>query len=405
MRSLLKASRSHAGGFVLSAVSAVIGCAHLTVHSLTADGLERQEAYSEPQSATTRTAADAINAEPQLVESSSLPGTIVTPHMEQAIVPGKNVLYCSTLQLAWNALEDRVFKEKIRLEGDPPVVRALGKRLSREEDLAEESYLAMVDMLTSEFLARLNDALRAKFRDQAPAEVRHEIPRSPPPHFLAYAYLFKNLEFARPFDLGPDPGVFSWDAGETAAVVTFGIDGYDSDTNRERGAQIKILEYRHDDRFILELKSQSTRDQIILAKMPPKPTLLETIEAMDRAAARHSAAEACLGEYEIVSIPGVSFNVRHTFAELSDKRIANEGKQDWRISEAMQQTRFTLNQKGAVLQSVAEIITVGSNTPPHEKPRHFVFDGPFLICLRQKDAKYPYLALWVGNAELLVKQR
>jgi hypothetical protein len=28
----------------------------------------------------------------------------------------------------------------------------------------------------------------------------------------------------------------------------------------------------------------------------------------------------------------------------------------------------------------------------------------FLICLKQKSDRYPYFALWVGNAELLVKR-
>ena len=30
-----------------------------------------------------------------------------------------------------------------------------------------------------------------------------------------------------------------------------------------------------------------------------------------------------------------------------------------------------------------------------------VFDKPFLIMLQRSDAKTPYFALWVGNADLL----
>lgn len=185
IRFLPRASRLHAGVFVLGAVAAVVGCACWTAHSLVADRPGGRGVSSEPQSAATSNAA-AMDAEPPLVDSSSLPDTIVTPHMEQPIVPGKNILYCSTFQLAWNALEDRVFKEKIRLEGDPPMVRALNKGLSTEQDLAEDSYVAMAGALTSEFLARLNGALRARFRDHAPPEVRLAIPQWPdPPRFLA----------------------------------------------------------------------------------------------------------------------------------------------------------------------------------------------------------------------------
>jgi hypothetical protein len=38
-----------------------------------------------------------------------------------------------------------------------------------------------------------------------------------------------------------------------------------------------------------------------------------------------------------------------------------------------------------------------------EQLREFVFDKPFLLCLKEKEAKYPYLAIWVDNSELLVK--
>ena len=32
-----------------------------------------------------------------------------------------------------------------------------------------------------------------------------------------------------------------------------------------------------------------------------------------------------------------------------------------------------------------------------------IFDKPFLIMLQRSDAKMPYFALWVDNAELLVR--
>jgi hypothetical protein len=104
IRFLPRASRLHAGVFVLGAVAAVVGCACWTAHSLAADRPGGRGVSSEPQSAATSNAA-AMDAEPPLVDSSSLPDTIVTPHMEQPIVPGKNILYCSTFQLAWISTE------------------------------------------------------------------------------------------------------------------------------------------------------------------------------------------------------------------------------------------------------------------------------------------------------------
>lgn len=36
-------------------------------------------------------------------------------------------------------------------------------------------------------------------------------------------------------------------------------------------------------------------------------------------------------------------------------------------------------------------------------PRHFVFDGPFLIYLKRRAGGRPFFALWVDGAELLTK--
>jgi hypothetical protein len=62
---------------------------------------------------------------------------------------------------------------------------------------------------------------------------------------------------------------------------------------------------------------------------------------------------------------------------------------------AKQAVRFRLDETGAVLKS--ETLLAASLTQ-----RNLVFDKPFLIYMKRGNAKAPYFALWVGNAELLV---
>jgi hypothetical protein len=69
----------------------------------------------------------------------------------------------------------------------------------------------------------------------------------------------------------------------------------------------------------------------------------------------------------------------------------------------MQSTRFLLNESGARLESEAWIAVSNGDPPPPPKPRHFVFDKPFLIYLRELQAEQPYLAIWVENSEVLAK--
>jgi hypothetical protein len=92
--------------------------------------------------------------------------------------------------------------------------------------------------------------------------------------------------------------------------------------------------------------------------------------------------------------------VNHTFQELSGKRLMNKNKEDWTIGQCVQWTRFRLNEKGAFLKSKTEMIFIAGPG----KWRYFYFDRPFLILLKQKGAKHPYFAMWVGNTELMVKK-
>jgi len=41
-------------------------------------------------------------------DSKDLKHTIITAHLEEKIVPGKNVIYCSTFQLAWNESREEI---------------------------------------------------------------------------------------------------------------------------------------------------------------------------------------------------------------------------------------------------------------------------------------------------------
>lgn len=66
------------------------------------------------------------------------------------------------------------------------------------------------------------------------------------------------------------------------------------------------------------------------------------------------------------------------------------------IHIARQDIRFRLSEKGAILMSGAEITEEGGGEA--------VFDEPFLLYLKEKQAKYPYLAMWVAHPEILLKQ-
>jgi hypothetical protein len=358
--------------------------------------------------------------EPEQVKSTELEQTIITPVMETPIVAGKNLVYCSTFQIVWNMLQDSIVGEDLRMVDQAEVVDLLNKQLSTTRDISEECYVAMVDWLSLEFLRRINDELKRKFGDNAPPEVVEPIR----PGYFCYAFLFKDLRFPKGFESMQFPLLFNTEDSD-CKVASFGINGYPTTkgvagieiyraleslpgvhVNRERlsidtlesmASLVTVYRYKDDDDFIIQLRSLSASDEIVLAKIQPKANLLETIE--------YTTMEVGLSvpdslEYrDVVQIPKFNYNVKHSYRELMFRSFLNVGWKGWYIDEALQWTRFTMNEKGIVLASEARIHFRGGGA----KPRRFVFDEPFLIYLKQKDGRYPYFAMWVDNAELMVK--
>ena len=60
-------------------------------------------------------------------KAEELSHTIVTPHLEQELTPGKNVLWCCTFQLVWNEFCALSGKAP-RWENEPPMVPILNKK-------------------------------------------------------------------------------------------------------------------------------------------------------------------------------------------------------------------------------------------------------------------------------------
>ena len=68
-------------------------------------------------------------------------------------------------------------------------------------------------------------------------------------------------------------------------------------------------------------------------------------------------------------------------------------------TEARQEVRFRLNECGATVKSEA-IFALKKGGAGR---KILIFNRPFMLYLKKKDAEYPYLAMWVENDGLMVK--
>jgi hypothetical protein len=329
------------------------------------------------------------------VDAKDLNSTLVTASLREPITAGTNLVWCGTFQLAWNGLMDMVGRD-IQFEDmaeQLPAVQALNERLITGDDLDEASYVAMAGFVGDGIVPQIQQAMAAKFPDVTPnlPVQQDDDPRT----IVAYAYLFKNLLFAKPFERLTEPLLF-----DGQEILCFGLSGHSSpDTDLLR--QVSILDYLSDDDFVIELKTQSDADQVILAKVQPQATLEETIDQVLTRAAGGQTAN--LGGDDVLKVPMMNYDLQRSYDEFANHIFlaANGVADSYFIRDALQTIRFELNEAGVRLKSAAVIIGVPSSLPP--TPKHLVFDKPFLLLMKLRAADQPYFAMWIDNPELLGK--
>ena len=345
--------------------------------------------------------AEPLDVRPPSVDAKQLEHTVVTPHLEAPITPGKNVLWCSSFQLVWNDMCDYAGGD-LRLQDEPEMVSILNKKAAKQTDVDPAGCLVMSGLVQDGVVDKIHRTLDRKFHGAAQPDLLKNIEsRLPAEGFVAYAYLFRELPFAYLFTRFHEPLAFG-----PAKVASFGLRDLTSrgDDDRKAG-QVAILDHKNGDDFIVKLKPKDDREAIILAKVAPAKTLQKTIEAVHSRVAAPAIKrwEQDLEMGESIVVPILDFDLSQQYGELCGKTIVTPGRlQGTPIALLLQTIRFRLDEQGAILKSEAL-----AAAPLGQHPRrHLIFDKPFLILLeRRVEGAQPYFALWVDNAEVLTLAR
>jgi hypothetical protein len=327
---------------------------------------------------------------------SSLNDTQLVAHPDAPIAPDQNVLWCGTLQLVWNQAIDLV-GEKLHFVSQPPVVDLLNQEDFTGADLNSASYVALADFERNNVEEEIRTALKEKFHGAASPELIPPKPAHPGPYdFVAYAYLYKNLAFPKPFETNA-PVAFG-----STQVKNFGFEENKSQLSDEVFGQVSIYDYQSPDNFIIKLKTKSPDDELILAKVTPGATLQAT---MDQVLKRMTGKPVISESRDTLAVPKLNFDLSGDFPALEGLVLQpgpNAHVKNLITNQVKQLVRFQLNEKGAILKSEAVLTMYGSAIIAEPPPHVMIFDKPFLILMKQAKSDKPYFALWIGNASLLV---
>jgi hypothetical protein len=326
--------------------------------------------------------------------------TDVLPVPTMPISPDRNYLYCATFRIAWDGLRESP-GAPVHLDPMSAVFAELNRLPYSLDNLDPGTYFAgTVDHAD---VAKMTEELRQRFPSAAG-------PTTPPADvtgtgLVLFAYLLKSLPFADEFDGNTTPLSFPDDSTKTR-VASFG--------GKSARHLVHIADYRTGADFIIELKTESERDVMLLAKIPAESTMQATIDkVLKRVTSPNPLHTRFTLEWEEdLLIPKLSFNIMKSYDELVNAELLDrpfgKGRYPEFIRKAEQATAFVLNERGAKLESTFEANIViedisGPNDepPPPPKIRKFHFDRPFLVLLREQQSQDPYFAVWIGNAELM----
>ncbi|SPE53347.1 membrane hypothetical protein [Verrucomicrobia bacterium] len=207
-------------------------------------------------------------------DAANLKGTFVTPHLAAEIQPGTNLLWCGTFQLAWNESCTHAGGDLrlVSLQPDSliqsPMAAALNRHSFTKDCIDDASYVVMSGLVKDHIHAKIGSAVQTKLEfNPRLVPDKHLTPR--PQDLVVYACLAKKLFFPVPFERLDDSFSF---AGKQ--VRAFGL-GKTKASHEAMCPHVLILDYQNADDFVVELKTTSAGDRLILAKLQPKGTLAE----------------------------------------------------------------------------------------------------------------------------------
>ena len=331
--------------------------------------------------------------------TSALPGTTFCATLDTPLDPRKSTGWAATAPLAWQELT-RAMGEAPRFEPELAFARRLSSSSYDRGNLLPTSYVAGAGRIDSGIIEKLQERVEKTFKRGPDPELARLAAGLPDKAMITYAFMARDLEFDYAFE-APRSGALTWspeplEAEGSKEVSWFGISKVNLGNPRHKKLvkQVKVEHYVSRQDFIVRLLGTKGEPDVVIARMKPGATLGETIDTARKRIEEKDPQN--IFESDRLAIPKLDFHLTHQYSELSGKRLANDGYAGWPL-EIVQTIRFRLDEKGARFRSRV-VGALGARI----MPREFIVDGPFLLLMQEKKASQPFMALWIGNSDLLI---
>lgn len=312
-----------------------------------------------------------------------------------------NNVWVGSFQLAWNEfLDTRLDGKDLKFENyDSQLAKELNKRSFTKDMISDDSYYVKVAETTPELKNKIEQDLKNKFNYNSSILDNLDFTKvdGSKKCYTLYAILCKNFEFPIPFD--KLAGMRFKDS-----KIFYKCFGIENSSSKDINSNVEVLYYnkisdnnlRSND-FAVKLKTKG-EDEVIICRTDSNDSFDNIYNNINEKTKSYTGSRA-FKENDELKIPYINLDTVINYDELCGKFI--EGTHGLYLMNAMQNVKFSLNERGGNLTSEAGIqdmyLSISMET------RFFYLDNNFIIFLKEKSAEKPYFALRITNEDLLEK--
>lgn len=314
-----------------------------------------------------------------------------------------NSAWCGTLQLVWNDMVNNVVKQDVVFTPQKQIVENLNKQIFTEEQLSEEDYYKVYDLLTQNLKEEIEKAIESKFNEKS--DILDKIDWSNVPKdnsgytdeykkYLFYAMLKKEFNFKNDFD-ELENGSF----GEKYKDIKYF--GIDKKSNSKLYSQVEVLYYNSENDFAVILNTKED-EQVILCRGTEGNNFATIYNSLVEKSDNYKGNKK-FTENDYLKVPNIKFDISKSFNELCNNEFYSKDGHKCNIDQVLQTIQVEMDKSGGKIKSEAAIsMEVSTMKPTKEKVeyRYFYLNDEFTMFLKEADKDMPYFAANIENITL-----
>lgn len=276
-------------------------------------------------------------------------------------------------------------------DGNSMLVDELNKKTFTKDMLSKDDYYIKVGKTSPKLKEEIKNELSQKFNinvSNVLDEIDFENDTNAIMGYTVYSMLIKNFEFLVPFD---KLGGFRFDDNE-GYVEYFGINNASDESLNQN---VDVLFYNNQNDFAVKLKTKEN-EELILYMNETYTSFNDMYNEIEEKSKNYSG-DKTFNQSDELKIPYINVDTIINYDELCGKIIKDTDQMY--ISNAIQNVKFTLNEKGGNLLSEATVVSEYNSLA--ENARFFNFTKPFIIFMKEENKSKPYFSLKVDNVNIL----